>query len=325
MKKETGVVITGAAGFIGSNLCRALTGRNIRVMGMDNLVTGNKKNLEEIQHSEQFSFLERDVSNPQSWKDIQAPIIIHLASHKIPRYGGSITTLRENEKMIHAVLEKCRNDHSHLIFASTSEIYGKNPSLPYQETSDSVLGHSGISRWAYAVSKIYAEHLLHAYAESYQLTYTIFRLFGCYGPGQQLSWTGGPQSEFISAALRNEPMKIHGNGLQMRSFLFVDDAVDGITRMLLNPAAKNRVYNLCDDPHNEISILDLAKKIWTMIRQDEFRCEWVPYSEFVHYEEVMRRTGFFSRAEAELGFQPSVSLHQGLEKTIAWQRMAMKL
>lgn len=319
------VLITGAAGFIGSNLALHLVEKGLKVIGIDNLLHGRLENIGILKSNPLFSFYESDVSVAGALQDFTAPVIIHLASQKIPRYSNSLITLEQNYSMIKNVLEKCRADKSKLIFASTSDVYGKNANVPYHEQSDFVLGHSEIKRWAYAVSKIYAEHLILANSAEYNFQYSIFRLFGCYGPNQNLSWWGGPQAEFISRALKNEPMEIHGNGLQSRSFLYVDDAIVGIYKLMSDKNSVNQVLNLSSDERDEISILDLAKKIWYMIRSDEPKIKFIPYSTFGSYEDVNRRTGNYSKAKQLINFSPVTDLNKGLELTIDWQRKAMGL
>lgn len=318
------ILITGAAGFIGSNLAMRLVQKGYVVTGVDNLSYGSLSNLDEIINHKNFSFFEKDIADQAALNDVKAGTIVHLASQKIPRYSNSLITLEENNKMLQVILQKCLYDQSKLVFASTSDVYGKNPTVPYHETSDFVIGHSGIKRWAYSVSKIYSEHLIMAYSAEYGMDYSIFRLFGCYGPRQNLTWWGGPQSGFITSALNDEALEIHGDGKQTRSFLYVDDAINGISSVIESKNAVGQVLNLSSKPSDEIGILDLGKKIWNIIRSDAPKYRFIPYSSFGSYEDVMRRTGDYSKANQLLGYEPEISLDDGLKRTIEWQRNLVK-
>jgi UDP-glucose 4-epimerase len=164
-----------------------------------------------------------------------------------------------------------------------------------------------------------------AYHSSYGLPVTILRFFGSYGPRQHLSWWAGPQSVFISAILKNEPVEIHGDGSQTRSFTYISDLVDGIARAVefgRDPAA---IYNLGNT--EELTILRLAQVIHELCATSHpLQLKMVPYSAIGNkYEDVLRRVPDITRAHTELGFTPAVGLREGLTKTIAWQRTAMGL
>jgi len=206
------VLITGVAGFIGSNLAKRLLQKNHYVIGIDNLSYGSIENIEDIKTHKNFEFISGDLANPFIIKDISADIIVHLASQKIPRYTSAYRTLEENQLLLKNVIEKGKKDSIRIVFASTSDVYGKNPQVPFTEESDLLLGPTTVKRWAYALSKIYGEHLLIANQQEFDLQYTITRFFGSYGPNHNLTWWGGPQSGFITKAYNNEAIEIHGDG-----------------------------------------------------------------------------------------------------------------
>src|SRR5690606_25397821 len=130
--------------------------------------------------------------------------IVHLAAFKIPRYGNALATLDVNTSGTRSVLEAARLEGcKRVLFSSTSDVYGKNPDIPFSEKSALWLGPSNVKRWAYALSKIYDEHLCWAYQEKYGLPVVVVRFFGGYGPRQNTTWWGGPQSVFIDAALKD--------------------------------------------------------------------------------------------------------------------------
>jgi UDP-glucose 4-epimerase len=319
--------ITGVAGFIGSNLTDALLARGHTIVGLDNLSMGSLGNLEHLGGSSNFEFHKIDVRDREAMRTVFGEVdsIIHLAAFKIPRYGKAIETLEINSEGGKNVLEIGRDGKRRVILASTSDIYGKNPALPFSESSDSVLGPTTVPRWSYAVSKLFDEHMALAYHSSYGVPVTILRFFGSYGPRQHLSWWAGPQSVFISAILKNEPVEIHGDGSQTRSFTYISDLVDGIVRAAeyqRNPVA---IFNLGNT--EEITILRLAEVVHELCGVSRpLQLKMVPYAAIGgKYEDVLRRVPDITWAHAELGFTPVVGLEEGLSKTIAWQRAAMGL
>jgi len=208
-----------------------------------------------------------------------------------------------------------------MVLASTSDCFGRNPAVPFHEESVSVIGPPQVRRWAYAISKMYEEQALFAFRERHGLEGVILRLFGGYGPRQNLTWWGGPQSVFIGAALRGEEMEIHGEGRQTRSFTFVGDMVESFLRAATRPGLDGALCNVGHD--REISIAELARLIWSLVRDDEPRLRLVPYASFGRYEDVERRIPDNRKAGELLGFRPQVTLEEGLPPTIAWQREAM--
>jgi UDP-glucose 4-epimerase len=249
--------------------------------------------------------------------------LVHLAAYKIPRYGKAIDTLDVNTLGTRHVLEVARIGNRRVIMASTSDVYGKNPSVPFAESTDSVIGPSTVTRWSYAVSKLFDEHLAIAYQSSYGVPVTILRFFGSYGPRQHLSWWGGPQSVFISAVLRREPIEIHGDGLQTRSFTYISDLVDGITRAIEFDGKPVEIFNLGNT--EEVTILELASLVNEACGSTKApNLRLVPYATFGgNYEDVRRRIPDIAHAREVLGFNPRVSLREGLPPTVEWQCQAM--
>lgn len=319
MKKT--IFITGVAGFIGSNLAATLLSKGYRVLGLDNLSQGNLNNMKQIHAHPNFTFLKGDILDPGGFESISEDIkaIYHLAAFKIPRYTDALDTLKINAFGTDYVAQFAVKKQAHLISASTSDVYGKNPSLPFHEEDDCVIGSPKVKRWAYAISKMFDEQLLFAYQQRYSLEVTMVRFFGGYGPNQHLSWWGGPQSVFIDAAIRKQAIEIHGDGKQTRTFTYISDHVDGLVRILEVEKSKNQVFNL--GSLEEISILDLAHKIWFLVhKNNDIKLKLVPYENFGKYEDVRRRVPDISKAKQILGYTPKVSLVEGLQKTIEWQK-----
>ncbi len=320
------VLITGVAGFIGSNLAIRLLERGHSVIGIDNLSYGFLRNILSISNHPQFSFIQGDIANPYILNRIKADIIVHLASQKIPRYSNALRTLDENYLMLKNVTQKCVLDKSKIIFASTSDVYGKNPKIPFNENSDLVIGPTTVKRWAYALSKMYGEQFIIANNDEYDLTYTITRFFGSYGPNQNLTWWGGPQSVFIDKAFRNEPIEIHGDGNQTRTFTFVDDTVSALVLCVENEKSNNEIFNTGSKTTAEITIKDLAVLIWKLINGENSlpKLNFIPYSQFGNYEDVMRRVPDITKLRTYFDFEPSWDLEEGLKITIDWQKQFYK-
>ncbi|MBU0650505.1 GDP-mannose 4,6-dehydratase [bacterium] len=325
MKKR--VLVTGIAGFVGSNLLPKLLQNDYYVIGIDNLSQGLKRNIEPYLSNKNFEFHEIDVRDlyplKQAAKDITG--IIHLAAFKIPRYGNAMDTLKINSIGTEHCLEIAKDiPGCKVLFSSTSDVYGKNPDVPFNEESALVVGETKIKRWSYAVSKIFDEHLCYAYNEKYNVPIVIVRYFGGYGPNQNMTWWGGPQSVFINSILEGKPIDIHGNGLQTRTFTYVSDLVNGTFQAFESKNGVGEVFNIGNE--KEITILDLAKILWKIAdKKGEPDINFIPYSSFNgKYEDVMRRVPNIEKAKKLIGFKPEVDLEDGLKITFNWQKNQKK-
>lgn len=315
------VLVTGVAGFIGSNLLRSLIDRGYHVTGIDNLANGFMRNIASHLAHPLFKFVQADITRPEALRDsVPVDCVVHLAAYKIPRYGNILDTLQINLRGTENVLEFARRTGCKVVFASTSDVYGKNADVPFKETDNLVLGESGVARWAYAVSKIYDEHLCFAHIEKYHTRVAIVRYFGGYGPHQHTTWWGGPQSVFIDAILNGKPIEVHGDGLQTRSFTYVDDLVTGTILTMENDKSDGEIFNLGDA--REITIIGLAEIVWRLMGgKGSPPLKFIPYSSFFggKYEDVRRRIPDTTKAKEILGFEPTMKLEEGLMHAIDWQ------
>jgi len=317
-------LITGAAGFLGSNLVDRALRDGHEIVGIDNLSMGRIENLAEALASPRFSFLQRDVTLPETFRDLATDFdcIVHLAAFKIPRYGKAIDTLKINYQGTETALEFARRLDCKIVLASTSDVYGRNTRLPFSEDgTDHVIGSSKSPRWAYAVSKLFDEHLALAYSEAYGFPVVLLRFFGSYGPKQNTTWWGGPQSVFIDCVLNDKPIPIHGDGKQTRSFTYVSDTVEGIYQSMLREQANGEIINIGNT--HEITILELAQRVHKLSgAPGEARIELIPYESFSgkKYEDVMRRVPDVALCEKLLGVRAKVGIDEGLTRTIEWQR-----
>jgi len=318
------ILVTGGAGFLGSNLTGKLLNEGHSVSVVDNLSMGKLEHLAPYMDLDDFEFVKADVTEPGALLSLGKEFdrLVHLAAFKIPRYGKALDTLQINYRGTETVLEFARDLGCKCVLASTSDVYGRNPSIPFSEDgSDLVIGSSKAPRWAYAVSKMFDEHLAFAYQDAYGFPVTLLRFFGSYGPNQHLSWWGGPQAVFINAVLNDDIIPIHGDGSQTRSFTYVTDTVEGIYASIVNNRADGEVINIGST--EEVTILDLAKRIKALSgTSGEARIEFIPYESFTgkKYEDVMRRVPDTTLCKKLLGVEAKVGLDEGLVKTIEWQR-----
>jgi nucleoside-diphosphate-sugar epimerase len=243
--------------------------------------------------------------------------IAHMAALKIPRYGGALKTLHVNVDGSHVALELGREIGAHVILASTSDVYGQ-ATPPFAEDDPIVLGPPQTRRWSYAASKYYDEHLALRMAEEEGLKVTILRFFNAYGARNHPSWWGGPLSVFFEDLLDGRDMELHGDGRQTRSFTYVSDTVDGVVRALARPETSGEVINIGND--QPIAIVDLAQKVQEAVGiEGPLRAKIVPLESIGgNYQDVRHRVPDLSKARRLLGFEPQVSLAEGLQKTLAW-------
>jgi UDP-glucose 4-epimerase len=321
MSKPTKIGVTGAAGFIGSHLCERLLAEGREVIGVDDLSHGALSNIESSFAFDAFRFHEQDCRDRRALKRVFADCdaIVHLAAEKIPRYGGAVKTLEANVAGANAVYDVALATGAHAVIASTSDVYG-NSQPPFAEDDNLTLGPSTTRRWAYAVSKLYDEHVALALVEERQLRVTILRLFGSYGPRNHPSWWGGPQAAFTEILLDGKLMDIHGDGRQIRTFTYVDDTVDGFVRALDTPDAEGEVLNIgASDP---TTIVRLAGKVQEALGMTgPLRARFVPYEDIGgRYQDVRCRIPDTSKAARMLGYSAHIGLEEGLAKTVAWHQ-----
>jgi UDP-glucose 4-epimerase len=316
------VGITGAAGFIGSHLCDRLIDEGLQVVGVDDLSRGSLANLSNVLDHPRFRFERIDCTHR---RDLRVAFhgcdaIVHLAAQKIPRYGGALMTLEANVAGVQAAAGVALMLNADLIIASTSDVYG-NGTPPFHEDGNLVLGPPTSRRWAYAVSKLYDEHVVLALAEERGLRVSILRFFGSYGPRNHPSWWGGPQAAFIEILLEGGTMEIHGDGQQIRTFTYVDDTVDGVVRTLHTPEARGEVINIGGSAPT--TILDLASAVQGAMEMSyPLRAVFIPYSSLPgKYQDVRKRIPDTTKAREILGFEAQIPLEEGLARTVEWHRV----
>jgi UDP-glucose 4-epimerase len=316
------ILITGGAGFLGSHLSRALLEKGSRVVVLDDLSHGNMENISDYITSPKFALYRGDVLDKNFLIEISegVDIIVHFATYKIPREGGFLKTIEVNTKGTETILEVAKERKISVILGSTDDVYGKNPELPFSEESALVIGNSKSVRWSDAISKIYSEQLCFAYQDAYQVPINILRFSIIYGPRQRKDWWGGPLGVFIERALKREPIPIHGDGLQVRNFIYVSDAVEGILRVIEKEEIHGEVFNIGSLDH--LRILDLAFQIWSFAgNSGKPEIEFIAYPDLCQdYEDVRIRDMDLTKARYLLNYHPQIGIEEGLKRTIDWFR-----
>lgn len=304
------VLVTGGAGFIGSHLCDALLAKGYKVICVDNLLTGNRKNVEAAARNPNFTFLEKDVIEPLSVEN--ASYIFHLASPASPPHyqAHAEETALVNSVGTRNMLMLAKKFGARFLFASTSEIYGDPKEHPQKETYWGNVNPNGI-RACYDESKRFGEMMSMIYMRA-GLDARIARIFNTYGPRLDPK-DGRVVTNLLLQALKGEPMTVYGDGIQTRSFCYVSDMVEGLMKLMFTEGLKGEVVNLGNP--EEYSVLDFANKIKTMTGSA---------SEIVHKElpedDPTQRRPDISKAKKLLDWEPVVSVDEGLKKTIAHYR-----
>ena len=316
------VGITGAAGFLGSHLSERLVSEGIEVVGVDDLSYGTVANLAPVLDSPNFELHAFDCARRRELRVAfdGCDTIVHLAAQKIPRYSGALHTLEANVSGVKAASHVALVLDADLIVASTSDVYG-NAEPPFREDGNLVLGPPTSRRWAYAVSKLFDEHICLALAEERGLRVSLLRFFGSYGPRNHPSWWGGPQAAFFEALLNGELMEIHGDGLQTRTFTYVADTVDGIVRTIRTSAARGEILNIGGT--EPTTILDLAHKVQAAVGiQEPLRARFISYESLPgNYQDVRHRVPDPTKAREVIGFEAAVGIDEGLALTCEWHHL----
>jgi dTDP-glucose 4,6-dehydratase len=307
MKKR--VVITGAAGFIGSHLAETLLDRGYTVVGIDNLLTGATENISHLINRD-FTFIKHDVTN-YIYVDGPVDFVLHWASPASPidYLELPIPTLKVGALGTHKALGLAKAKGAKFVLASTSEVYGDPLEHPQKETYWGNVNPVG-PRGVYDEAKRFAEAMTMAYHRYHGVDTKIVRIFNTYGPRMRLN-DGRAVPAFMSQVLRNEEVTVFGDGSQTRSFTYITDLVDGILRLMLS--SENDPVNIGNPV--EMTINQIAETIIRMTGSKS-RIVYRP----LPTDDPKQRRPDITRARARLGWEPKVQLEEGLVKTIEYFR-----
>lgn len=299
------ILIAGGAGFLGSNLCKKLIKDNI-VICLDNLITGNMANIIPYLESPNFKFIKHDIINPI---DIEIDEIYNLACPASPIHyqKDPIHTLKSSVFGIYNLLELAKKYNAKILQASTSEVYGNPLEHPQKE---SYFGNVNINgpRSCYDEGKRCAESIMYEYNKQYNTQIRIARIFNTYGKNMQKD-DGRVISNFVIQALKNEDITIYGDGLQTRSYCYVDDLIDGLIKLMAsNITTPTNLGNPI-----EYTILKTAKIIISKTNsQSKLIFKNLPI------DDPQKRKPDISKAKKELNWEPKISLNEGLDNTISY-------
>ena len=311
MKK---VLITGAAGFLGSHLCDRFVNEGFHVIGMDNLITGDLKNIEHLFKLENFEFYHHDVT-----KFVHVPgeldYILHFASPASPidYLKIPIQTLKVGSLGTHNLLGLAKEKKARILIASTSEVYGDPLVHPQNEDYYGNVNTIG-PRGVYDEAKRFQESITMAYHTYHGLETRIARIFNTYGPRMRLN-DGRVVPAFIGQSLRNEDLTIFGDGMQTRSFCYVKDQIEGIYRLLFS----NYVFPVNIGNPDEITIKDFAEEIIKLTGTNQ-KIIYKP----LPLNDPLQRQPDITKAKEVLNWEPKVSRHEGMEKTITYFKSLTK-
>lgn len=307
------ILISGGAGFLGSNLSRLLLDEGHQVWAVDNLITGRRENLDEIINNPNFSFIEQDIISPTILNRVEGTnfdVVFHLASPASPPWYQEypVETLEVNSIGTKHMLEVAKRNNAKLIFASTSEVYGDPLEHPQRETYWGNVNSFG-ARSCYDEAKRYGEAMCYTYFHKYDVDVRIVRIFNTYGPNMDPN-DGRVVSNFVTQAIQGQDLTIYGDGSQTRSFCYVDDLIRGFY-LMMEKDVKGEIVNLGNP--NEFTMLELAE----LVLEKVGKSNKISYQDLPQDDPKKRRPSI-SKAQELLSWSPEISLEKGLDKTIEY-------
>ncbi len=313
------IVVTGAAGFLGSHLCDALLSQEYKVIGVDNYLTGRRENLKVALANPNFTFVEADVTtDPVTYLGIELKIqaVLHFASPASPpRYQEyPVETYLVNSYATHNLLQFLRvhAPHARFLFASTSEVYGDPLEHPQTETYWGHVNPNGV-RSCYDEAKRLGETIVGVFNRNFGFDTRIVRIFNTYGPRMD-PLDGRVLPNLITQALSNQSLTVYGDGEQTRSYCYYSDLVAGVLALLFSDQAKGETVNI--GSQDEMSVLETAKQVSMMVlgetTQPNIKFEPIPL------DDPTRRRPDTSKAKSLLGWAPKVNFPQGLRQTVEY-------
>jgi len=312
------VLITGGAGFIGSHLAEALLATGHQVTVLDNLSTGAMENIEHLKDHQGFRYVIDSVTNEPVLAELidGADVVFHLAAAVGVKLivEAPVHTIETNVHGTEVVLKHANKKKKLVVIASTSEVYGKSTAVPFREDTDLVMGPTTKHRWAYACSKAIDEFLALAYWKERKLPVIIVRFFNTVGP-RQTGRYGMVIPNFVRQGLAGQPITVHGDGTQTRSFCFVGDVVDALLRLVAEPRAVGEVFNVGNT--QEISIMALAEKVRDLTG-GRSEIVTIPYDQAYEagFEDMPRRVPDLAKISHLVGYAPEVGLDEILERVV---------
>jgi UDP-glucose 4-epimerase len=315
-------LVTGGAGFIGSHLAEALVAEGHEVCALDDLSTGSADNVAALRGNPRFTLVVDTVFNAPLVARLvdRADAVFHLAASVgvFQIVESPVRTIETNIRGTEIVLSNAARDLKPVLLASTSEVYGKSSKVPFAEDDDCVLGPSSKGRWSYAASKLVDEFLAISYWKERNLPTVVARLFNTVGP-RQTGRYGMVLPRFVRQALDGGPLTVFGDGTQSRCFCWVGDVVGALLKLSRDPRARGGVFNVGND--HETSIADLARLVAARANP-QARIESVPYDRAYEagFEDMRRRVPDLRKIAALIGYRPTLSLEEIVDRVVAHER-----
>jgi UDP-glucose 4-epimerase len=317
------ILVTGGAGFIGSHLTEELLAQGHQVVVLDDMSTGNPENLENFHELSAFRLVEGSVLNEEILEPLiqEADLIYHLAAavgvklileRLVETLDNNVQGSEKVIRLAHAAGNK------KVILASSSEVYGKSPNLPWNEDDDLLLGPTSYGRWGYACSKMMDEFLGLAYSKEKGLPVVVIRFFNTVGPRQKGQY-GMVFPRFVSQALAGEPITVYGDGTQSRCFTNVDDVVGAIIDISRVPEAEGQVFNVGNN--QEIDINHLAELVKETLGSSS-PIAHLPFNETygIDFEDIARRIPGLEKIQSYIDFQPGSDLRPVIKRIASAQQ-----
>jgi UDP-glucose 4-epimerase len=311
-------LITGGAGFIGSHLAERLVREGHHVTILDDLSTGRKENIASLLEQSKIQFVRDTVENETTVSMLmsQCDAVFHLAAAVGVQLvvEQPVRTIRTTIRGTENVMEAAHRFGRPVLLTSSSEVYGKGTRVPFAEDDDVLMGATRYSRWCYAYSKGIDEFLGLASHRQLGLPVCTVRLFNTVGP-RQVGMYGMVLPRFVSAALKNEPLKVYGDGNQSRCFCHVSDVVNALVQLMDKPGAVGEVFNLGSD--EEITINDLAKRV-IQLAGSSSKIEYVSYEKAYGqaFDDLSRRVPKLDKIRSLINFKPVYNLQQIIQAVI---------
>lgn len=315
-------LITGGAGFIGTHLIDRLLADNDRITVVDDLSTGCHDNIEHALDNSSCTLIQDTVRNSTLMDQLvsDSDRVFHLAAAVGVNLivDQPVHTIETNIHGSEVMLAAAAKHQKTILITSTSEVYGKGTKIPFSEDDDVMYGSTTMARWSYAVSKAVDEFLALAYHREVGLPAVIVRLFNTIGPRQTGKY-GMVVPRFVSAALKNQPLNIYGDGQQTRCFADVSDVVDAMIRLINEPKSSGQVFNI--GTNIPITIEQLARRVIELTGSSS-TLEFVPYDSAYApgFEDMRMREPDLHKIHALIGYSPKLTLDDTLMRIISWMR-----
>ncbi|MBU1147614.1 MAG: NAD-dependent epimerase/dehydratase family protein [Candidatus Omnitrophica bacterium] len=314
------ILVTGGAGFLGSYICERLLKSGHKVTAID---MSDGKKIDHLMSDKKFEFIQDSVCDVSLMKHQlkNRDMVFHLAAIADPlKYVTNPLNVMEVDLLAAINIFKIASENrTKIIFSSTSEVFGRNKNVPWQEGDERVLGATNIHRWCYSTSKSACEHFLFALQKQEKTRFVIYRFFNVYGPKLDDLGHGRVIPIFLKQFLHGEDITVHGTGKQTRTFIYVDDAINAVMKLAFSKKAENQVFNI--GTSKEYTMHELAK-IMKKVGGFKSKIKFVEHKKVFGkgYEDIPRRVPDTKKLSMTIKWKASIGLEEGLRKTIDYYR-----